>query len=298
VVFFGTSEFAVPILRAMAREHDVALVVTQPDRPSGRGLATSPSPVRAQAVQLKLAVETPEKLDGEAVARVLALEAHVLACASYGKILPKALLGQESMTAFNVHPSALPKYRGATPIQAALLAGDATTAVTIMWMAPRMDAGDIALQVPVEIEPVENYGSLHDRLSEIGARTLLDALELLQRGELPRVAQQESAATYTRPIAKDDLELHFTETTHEVERRIRAYAPRPGAWMTYAGRRLKILAVEPESGAPSAPMGTVTLATDGTPLVYTRDGAIRLITVVPEGKRSMSGLAFARGLRP
>ncbi|HEY5093998.1 MAG TPA: methionyl-tRNA formyltransferase [Candidatus Eremiobacteraceae bacterium] len=297
VIFFGTSAFGVPILRALADEHDVVLAVTQPDKPSGRGLSMSPSPVKDAACEIGLAVETPVKLDGDFVRRVIALQADALVCASYGKILPAALVTNPAMPALNVHPSALPKYRGATPIQAALLAGDATTAVTIMWMAARMDAGDIALQAATDIEPDENYGALHDRLSEIGARALLAALDLLHRGELVRMPQDESQATYTRPISKPDLELRFTERSQELADRVRAFSPKPGAWISHEGRRLKILAACSESRPPTGPPGTLSMTADGEPIVATVDGALRLTTVIPEGKRQMSGREFARGLR-
>jgi methionyl-tRNA formyltransferase len=287
----------VPILRALAREHDVVLTLTQPDKPSGRGLTLSPSAVKEASRELKLAVETPEKLDGETVQRALALHADVVACASYGKILPAALVSNAEMPAFNVHPSALPKYRGATPIQGALLAGDASTAVTVMWMSSRMDAGDIALQVAVDIEADENFGTLHDRLAEIGARALLDALRLYAQDALPRRAQDEALATYTRPISKPDLELRFTATSLELAHRVRAYAPKPGAWISHDGRRVKILAASAESGQPVGAPGALRVSEEGDPIVTTIDGGLRLLTVVPEGKRPMSGREYVRGLR-
>jgi methionyl-tRNA formyltransferase len=228
---------------------------------------------------------------------MIARNPNVLACASYGKILPAALVTNPTMPAFNVHPSALPKYRGATPIQAALIAGDPSTAVTVLWMATRMDAGDIALQVAVEIEPDENYGTLHDRLADVGAGALLDALTLHARKALPRFPQDEALASYTRPISKTDLELRFAATSHELADRVRAFSPKPGAWISLDGKRLKIVAARAQPGArPGAP-GTLSVAADGDPVVATVDGLLRLETVVPEGRRPMSGREFARGLR-
>jgi methionyl-tRNA formyltransferase len=287
----------VPILRALAREHDVLLAVTQSDKPSGRGLKQSPSAVKEAARELGVAIETPEKLDMEAVHRLLAMRADVLTCASYGKILPAALVTNPEMPALNVHPSALPKYRGATPIQGALLAGDAATAVSVMWMSARMDAGDIALQTAVDIEPEENYGSLHDRLAEAGASALLDALRLYAQNALPRRPQDEALATYTRPISKPDLELRFTSTSRELVSRVRAFSPKPGAWMSHDGRRLKILAATAEVGDRAGSPGELRVAVDGEPLVSTIDGYIRLKNVVPEGKRPMTGREYVRGLR-
>lgn len=297
VIFFGTSAFGVPLLRALADQHHVVLAVTQPDKPSGRGLSMSSSPVKETAREVGLAVETPVKLDSDFVNRVVETRADALVCASYGKILPAALVTNPAMPALNVHPSALPKYRGATPIQAALIAGDPSTAVTVMWMAARMDAGDIALQATTDIEAEENYGALHDRLADIGARALLDALDLLSRGELPRIPQDEAFATYTRPISKPDLELRFTEQSRELADRVRAYSPKPGAWISHDGRRLKILAACAEDRPPTGPPGTLSMTADGEPIIATVDGVLRLTTVIPEGKRQMSGREFARGLR-
>jgi methionyl-tRNA formyltransferase len=297
VIFFGTSSFGVPILRALAREHDVVLAITQPDKPSGRGLTMSPSAVKQAARELGLAIETPEKLDADAVKRVLASHADVLACASYGKILPASLVTNPEMPALNVHPSALPKYRGATPIQGALLAGDASTAVTVMWMSARMDAGDIALQIPADIQADENYGALHDRLADVGASALTEALRLYAHDALPRHRQDEMLATYTRPISKPDLELRFTATSHELANRVRAYSPKPGAWMSHDGRRLKVVAASAEPGERAGPPGDLHVTADGYPVVTTVDGRLRLVDVVPEGKRPMSGREYVRGLR-
>ena len=287
-----------PSLRALAREHAVELVVTQPDKPSGRGLQLTPTPVKAAAFELGLDVITPARLDAEAVARVLDLRLDVLVCVSYGKILPASLLTDPHMSAFNIHPSALPRYRGAAPIQAALLAGDETTAITIIWMSDRMDAGDIAVQERCGIEPDENFGALHDRLAAASAPLLMSALSALAAGTLARVPQDESLATYTKPFAKSDLELRFERSAVEISRQVRAFAPSPGAWMMHAGRRLKILDARPDAEAVVGPPGSIHRARDGGTLAATAAGSLRLIRVVPEGKRPMSGADFARGLRP
>jgi methionyl-tRNA formyltransferase len=295
-VFFGTSAFAEPSLRALVRDHDVTLAISQQDKPAGRGMRLTPTPVKAAAFDLKLPVITPSRLDAEAVAQVLADKPDVLVCVSYGKILPAALLAGPRMAALNIHPSALPRYRGATPMQAALLAGDETTAISIIWMSDRMDAGDIALQTPVRIEPDENFGALHDRLAVESAALLIQALQSLANDSLPRRPQDESQATYTKPIAKSDLELRFDHGALELSRRVRAYAPRPGAWMPHAGGRLKVLDARPDSEAVDGPPGSVHRARDGGALAATAQDALRLLKVVPEGKRPMTGEEFARSL--
>ena len=298
VVFFGTSSFAEPSLRALAREHDVTLAVSQPDKPAGRGMRLAPTPVKATALELDVPIITPSRLDLESVAQALAAKPDVLVCVSYGKILPSALLAGPRLAALNIHPSALPRYRGATPMQAALLAGDETTAISIIWMSDRMDAGDIALQVPSAIDPDDNFGTLHDRLARESAELIIQALRLLADNSLPRLPQDESRATYTKPVAKPDLELRFDRGALELSRRVRAYAPRPGAWMPFAGGRLKVLDARPDDNVVEGPPGSVHRARDGGALVATAHGALRLLKVVPEGKRQMSGEEFARSLRP
>jgi methionyl-tRNA formyltransferase len=297
-VFFGTSAFAEPSLRALALEHDVTRVVSQPDKPAGRGMRLTPTPVKAAALELGLPVMTPMRLDAEAVAHALADKSDVLICIAYGKILPAALLTGPRMGALNIHPSALPRYRGATPMQAALLAGDDTTAISIIWMSACMDAGEIALQTPVKIEPDENFGALHDRLAVESAALLIEALASLATNTLPRRPQDESQATYTKPIEKSELELRFDHSALELSRRVRAFAPKPGAWMPFEGGRLKVLDARPDSEAIDGPPGALHRARDGGVLATTAQDSLRLIKVVPEGKRPMSGEEFARSLRP
>jgi len=257
----------------------------------------APTPVKTTSLELDLPIITPPRLDGDAVAQALAAKPDVLVCVAYGKILPSALLTGPRLAALNIHPSALPRYRGATPMQAALLAGDEATAISIIWMSDRMDAGDIALQTPAAIEPDDNFGTLHDRLARDSAALIINALQLLATDSLPRLAQDESQATYTKPVAKQDLELRFDRGALELSRRVRAYAPRPGAWMRFAGGRLKVLDARPDSGEVDGPPGSVHRARDGGALAATADGALRLLKVVPEGKRQMSGEEFGRSLR-
>jgi methionyl-tRNA formyltransferase len=297
-VFFGTSAFAEPSLRALAREHDVALAVSQQDKPAGRGMRLTPTPVKTAALEIGVPVITPARLDADTVGQVLALQPDVLVCVAYGKILPAALLTGPRMAALNIHPSALPRYRGATPMQAALLAGDETTAISIIWMSERMDAGDIAMQVPVKIGADDDFGALHDRLAQESAGLLIEALGSLANNALPRLPQDDAQATYTKPTAKSDLELRFDQSALELARRVRAYSPKPGAWMPYAGGRVKVLDARPDGEAIEGQPGSVRLANDGGALVATAQGALRLLKVVPEGKRPMNGAEFAQSLRP
>jgi methionyl-tRNA formyltransferase len=280
----------VPTLEALAKEHDIVAVVTQPDRPSGRGLVIHATPVMERGRALGLQVLAPLRLDAPFVQQIAALQAQLLATASYGKILPHSLLGIADMATLNVHPSLLPEYRGATPIQNALRDGRDRTGVTIFWMSPEMDAGDIALQRDVAIEPDDDYGRLHDRLANVGAEMSIEAVSLLERGKLPRIPQDHAKATFTRPIRKNDLRIPEGASSREIVNLVRSASPSPGAWMWYEHKRLKVLAARAEPPRASE-------SKDG-PLIASSDGFVRLLRVVPEGRREMSGAEFARSISP
>jgi len=238
-LFFGTSEFAVPSLRVAAGRTDLRGVVTQPDRPSGRGQRLQSTPVKAAALELGLRVYEPSDL--RAFARGLEGETFdIFALASYGRILPQELLDLPRLGALNVHPSLLPRYRGATPIQTALRNGQTQTGVSIMVMDAGMDTGAIALQETVAIAPDDDYGTLHDRLAEIGARMLGDVLARAESGAIA-TTPQAGDASITRPIAKDDLVLDLGGDGRAVVDAIRAYAPRPAARAMIDGESVKLL---------------------------------------------------------
>jgi methionyl-tRNA formyltransferase len=294
-VFFGSSAFAVPALRALVRDHDVVMVYTQADRPAGRGLKMTSTHVKAAALGAGLPVETPEKLDGAFIEGVGALRPEALVCASYGKILPGALLEVPKLGALNVHPSLLPAYRGATPIQAALRDGLTRTGVSIIWMSPRMDAGDIALSREVPIESSDDFDSLHDRLADAGAEALADAMARLAAGTLERTPQDDARATFTKPLSKEDARLRFDLDAVAAANVVRALSPRPGAWFEHGGKRIKVLHARAEDGA-GEPGALLHDGGDGPRLVFAH-GALRLLRVVPEGKPPMSGADFARTLR-
>ena len=239
-LYFGTSEFAVPSLRVTAAKTEVAGVVTQPDRPAGRGHRLRPSPVKSAAIELGLPVLEPERLRD--FAQTLAgrqYDAFVLA--SYGRILPQTLLGLPRLGALNVHPSLLPKYRGATPIQTALRNGDSETGVTIMLMDAGMDTGDVVLSERVPIDPGETYGELHDRLANVGAELLGRALDAAREtGSFPHRPQQ-GEAILTKPIAKEDLSIDWSWSPQRIVDWVRAYAPAPAARAVVDGEMVKVL---------------------------------------------------------
>jgi methionyl-tRNA formyltransferase len=239
-LFFGTSAFAVPSLRVTAARSQLAGAVTQPDRPAGRGHKLTPSPVKTCALELGLRVFEPAKLR-EFAASIAGEGFDLFVLASYGRILPKELLALPRLGALNVHPSLLPKYRGATPIQTALRNGDTETGVTIMLMDAGMDTGDIVLSERVPIGPGETYGDLHDRLAFVGADLLGRAIDLAAAGNpLPRTPQV-GEASLTKPIVKEDLAIDWSWPPERIVDHVRAYAPQPAARAVVRGETLKIL---------------------------------------------------------
>lgn len=239
-LFFGTSAFAVPSLRATAARSDLAGVVTQPDRPAGRGHKLTPSPVKTCALELGARVFEPLKLR-EFAASLARDRFDLFVLASYGRILPAELLALPRLGALNVHPSLLPKYRGATPIQTALRNGDAETGVSIMLMDAGLDTGDLVLSERVAIAPGETYGELHDRLALLGAELLGRALDIAASGApLPRVPQH-GEATLTKPVTKDDLFVDWTWPPQRIVDHVRAYSPQPAARATVDGETVKVL---------------------------------------------------------
>lgn len=238
-LFFGTSTFAVPSLRVAATRTQLAGAVTQPDRPSGRGHRLQASPVKSAAHELGIRVYEPASL--REFAHSLQGEAFELfVLASYGRILPPELLALPRLGALNVHPSLLPKYRGATPIQTALRNGERETGVSIMLMDAGLDTGDVVLQERVPIEPEETYGELHDRLAMLGADLLADAIALAETGTLPRKPQR-GEPSLTRPLAKEDLAIDLSWPPERIVNAVRAYSPTPAARAIVAGESVKIL---------------------------------------------------------
>jgi methionyl-tRNA formyltransferase len=238
-LFFGTSAFAVPSLRVVAARTDCGGVVTQPDRPAGRGHRRTPSAVKRAGLELGLRVYEPVRLRSFA-AEIAAVGFDLFVLASYGRILPPELLALPRLGALNVHPSLLPKYRGATPIQSAILHGERSTGVSIMLMDAGMDTGAIVLSRSVEIGSHETYGELHDRLARIGAELLQETLAQAQRGEL-RAHPQSGDASLTRPIERDDLLIDWSWPPERIARAVRAYSPQPAARADIEGERVKVV---------------------------------------------------------
>jgi methionyl-tRNA formyltransferase len=294
IVFAGTPEFAAVSLDALLQAgHEVTLVLTQPDRPAGRGLKSQPSAVQRLARARGLALLQPPALKDPALLRaVIAARPEALVVAAYGLLVPGPLLKAAPRGAINVHASLLPRWRGAAPIQRALLAGDAATGATIMQMEETLDTGPILLQEALPIAPEDTAGSLHDKLAALGARLLIRALA---ETPAPR-PQNEREATYAARIAKGEAEIDWARTAQEIERQVRAFDPVPGAQTRLEDVALKVWRARPERGPAAAP-GTVCSADAGGILVACGRDALRIFELQRAGGRRMSADPFLAGFK-
>ncbi|MEX0782699.1 MAG: methionyl-tRNA formyltransferase [Dehalococcoidia bacterium] len=311
VVFMGSPAFAVPSLRALVgARYDMRAVVTQPDRPAGRGGAVRAPEVKLAALAMGLDVLQPETLKDEATqASLRAFEPDVLVVAAYGKILPRAVLEMPSRGSLNVHASLLPRWRGASPIAAAIAAGDEETGVSIMEMAAKMDAGAVVLRRRMPIGLDDTTGTLEPRLAELGAEALVEALPGWYERDIVPEAQDEGLVTYCRLLKKEDGHLSREMTAVEAERAVRAYNPWPGAYVEYEGTRLGIWRGSAPPGARFEESGSSPPARRGgegvgalvligkEPGIVFREGVLVLEEVQREGGKRLSGRDFVNGMR-
>ena len=297
VVFFGSGAFAVPILDAL-RSHravDVVGVVTAPDRPAGRGYRQRPTPVARRASELGLKLLQPVRLrDDETVAAISALRPRLGVLADYGRIVPQSILEIPERRFLNVHPSLLPRHRGASPIPAAILAGDLETGVSIIEMSAGIDDGPIVASERVALEADASAPELEARLSELGAALLERTIAPWLAGELPATPQDEAAATVTRPLRRADGRLDPRQPTIELERRVRAMAPWPGTFLETSFGRLSVDRASAMPAAAGDRAGTI-VADDGGLALATVDGRLTLDEVRLSGARRMSGAELRRG---
>lgn len=295
-----------PSLRAFAEALDCRLVVTQPDRPAGRGKRPQPTPVKAAARDLGIAVIEPERLR-DALEPLRAIDAGLFAVASYGKIVPQPILDLPRLGALNVHPSLLPLYRGATPLQAQLRDGRTTGGVSIILMDAGMDTGDLVLQEKLVIGPAETYGELHDRAAALGAALLARACAQALDGSLTRTPQSgladaaQIAATMTRPLTSSDLEIDWQWPARRIVDFIRSLAPSPSARAELCGERVKVLSASELPGRTPAAPGSLVGTGDGMAQVASGDGIVGIARLIPPNRGAMDGSAFAiarAGKRP
>jgi len=300
LVFFGTSDFAVPSLRAVAAAgHRVAAVVTQPDRPAGRGRRLVASPVKEAAMELGLPVLQPERASSpDTVTALTRLAPDLFAVAAYGQILSPALLAVPRLGAVNVHASLLPRWRGAAPVQRAIMAGDRETGISIMWMTPALDAGDIILQSRTPIAPYETAGEVLARLAGCGAESLVRALDLIAQGRAPRQAQDPAGVTLAPALRKEERVIPWTDSAQAIVNRVRALAPRPGAVTTLEGVPLRALqaSVVDFPGGKGEP-GTIAEVQKQGIIVCTGHGFVALEQVQAGGGKVLSAWDYARGHR-
>ena len=294
VVFMGTPEFAIPTLEGLVREYNVVMVLTQPDRRSGRGRQLQPPPVKEAAQRLGLPVWQPRTLrTPEAVAHLRELAPDIVVVAACGHILPAEVLAIPPRGCVNVHASLLPRYRGPEPVVAAILAGDSEVGATIMLIEERLDTGPILGQQPIPMVPHSTRANLTEKLAHLGAGLLLQVLPRWLEGEITPQPQDDALASYTPMLAREDGEIDWSQPAAVIERMTRAYDPWPGTYTTWQGRRLKIL-----RGRPLCPwegeVGRVVEAPEGV-AVGTGRGALLLLEVQLAGKRAMSAADFVRG---
>jgi len=292
LAFFGSPAWAVPVLEALARAHDVVLVVTQPDKPRGRGLKTQPSPVAQAAERLGLEVVKPRRLrrDAEIADRLRALDLDAAVVAAYGQIIPEALLAIPRYGFLNLHPSLLPRYRGAAPVNWALIHGEPETGVSIMRLDAGMDTGPVFVQERTPIGPDETAAELSERLRDRGTQLLLEVLERLETWE---PEPQRGEPSYAPLLKKEDGRIRWDEPARKVYDRHRGVQPWPGSWFEHRGRRVKVLEMKP-AGGRGAPGEVLAVGPEGV-RVAAGEGAVELLAVQPEGKRPMPAADWARG---
>jgi len=305
IVFMGTPEFAIPCLEHLVlNQYQVVAVYTQPDKPAGRGRSLVSSPVKRAALTWELPVVQPVSLKGaEVVAQLAGFHPDVMVVAAFGQILPRSVLDIPHYGCINVHPSLLPRFRGASPVAAAILAGDEFTGVSIMLMDAGLDTGPILARAQIPISAQDTTGSLTAKLSQVAARLLQEVLVCRLRGDITPQAQDEAEASYSGSITKEEGEIDWHLSAIDIWRRVRAFHPWPGCYTRWQGRQLKIIEAVPLPGETAIEVGRVVAlspATQGSEAVFgvgTGDGILGVLTVQLEGKRAMSAAEFLRGQR-
>jgi methionyl-tRNA formyltransferase len=293
LAFMGTPDFAVPALQALyAAGHDIACVYSQPARPAGRGQKERPSPVQSAAEKLGYPVRTPSSLKDETAQQAFRdLGLDIAVVVAYGLILPQAILDAPRHGCLNIHASLLPRWRGAAPIQRAILAGDTESGVTIMQMDAGLDTGPTLLMEATPITHATTGESLHDALSEMGSRMIVEALERIAAGSLPPIPQPEDGATYAKKLSREEARIDWRDPADALERKLRAFTPWPGTWFDLDGQRIKLLEAEVADGKGEP--GTVL---DDKFTVACGERALRLKRLQRQGKSLMEAADFLRGL--
>ena len=297
VIFAGTPDFAAAALKAIAAAgFEIPLVLTQPDRPKGRGMQLAPSPVKQAALELGLRVAQPEKLrnNAEALQMLKEVEADVMVVAAYGLILPQDVLDTPKHGCLNIHASLLPRWRGAAPIQRAIEAGDAETGVCIMQMDIGLDTGDVVSEHCYAIQPTDTANEVHDALMSLGAAAIVaDLQQLKAEGRLKSVKQPEEGVTYAQKLSKEEARIDWNESAAVIERKIRAFNPVPAAWVEYQGKPMKIWRAEVVAQQGRA--GEVLSCSSDGLIIACGANALKITQLQPSGSKRMDIAAFAAG---
>ncbi len=308
LIFFGSSEFACPTLQAIQLSGaDIILVVTQPDKPAGRGKKLQSSPIKQLADELKLQVYQPDKLKEDFLKPILDIQADLCLVVAYGNKIPEVMLNHAPLGCINVHPSILPKYRGASPIQYALLSGDEVTGITTMYMSKGWDDGDIIYQNKYEIYPVDDFVSLSDRLASEASALVIKTLIDLKKGVAPRIQQEHSLATFAPLIKPEDMKINWGDSAINIVNRVRAFSPKPGAFTFLSEDRINILRISVDNDIESRDAlrfvsaldydcGTIVSSNSKQGLIVKcLDGYLRILTLQPAGKKPMTDIEFLNG---
>ena len=297
VIFAGTPDFAAAALKAIAAAgFEIPLVLTQPDRPKGRGMQLAPSPVKQAALELGLRVAQPEKLrnNAEALQMLKGVDADVMVVAAYGLILPQDVLDTPKHGCLNIHASLLPRWRGAAPIQRAIEAGDAETGVCIMQMGIGLDTGGVVSEHRYAIQPTDTANEVHDALMNLGAAAIVaDLQQLKTEGRLKSVKQPEEGVTYAQKLSKEEARINWNESAAVIERKTRAFNPVPAAWVEYQGKPMKIWRAEVVAQQGRA--GEVLSCSSDGLIVACGENALKITELQPSGGKRMNIAAFAAG---
>jgi len=290
----GTPEFSVPVLNSLIQNYNIITVVTQPDKKVGRKQELTSSPVKKVALENKIEVLQPDKIDQSFVSEIKEINPDLIVVVAYGFILPQELLNIPKYGVINIHASLLPKYRGASPIQSAILNGDQVTGVSIMLINEKMDQGPILSQSEADIEPGETFSSLHDKLAILGSHLLIDTLPKYLNQEIKPIIQDDTQATYCQKITKDDGKIDWSKPATEIETMIRAFDPWPETWSYWGDKKLKILAGTVNNSRTLDKAGTILKDGDNL-LICTGEGNLQVKKIQLEGKKEMGVKDFLNG---
>ena len=298
VIFMGTPDFSVPVLQRLIEDgYEIIAAVTQPDRPVGRKKVMTPPPVKVEALKHNIPVYQPEKIrKSEELQQIIALQPDVIVTAAFGQILPKELLDAPKFGCINVHASLLPELRGGAPIHYSIIQGKEKTGITIMYMAEKLDAGDIISVAEVKIEEEDTVGTLHDKLSAVGSELLSSTLPKLLAGEITPISQDDQLATFAPNIKRADEKIDWSLSGEEIYNKIRGLNPWPVAFTYYQGNVMKVWSSKKVAKSIEAKPGTVVAINEDGPIIATgNDTYIQLKEVQPAGKKKMDSGQFLRG---